>query len=385
MMLTNKKQTKSTGFTLVELLVVIAIIGILIALLLPAVQAAREAARRMTCSNNMKQLGLAMHTYHDAYQAFPSASTGEPGQNSEGTGMWNLYLHGNWRVAIMPYIEQMAVFDRVRPGRNYSDHSTGQGKMIEGSHTNEVLWNLVIPCQRCPSSAEEALKPSTFFWGTGSGDRMQQWIDYQAVSGAIDIAGAGGVFTDAVDPKGRGVAAVGTLFGATHCARAGYNGVIAANGMFCISEWRSMADASDGTSNTIFLAEVSKNYTVETPTGNIIYDVRPYYCGTYHGDNFNVPLGMWTSSPGTPICSVTIAYSINGKRIAAFDNEILNPAQGDLGPTPNLIPNTPVSSNHTGGAQVALGDGSVRFLSDTTDRAVLMRLGCSDDGQSVSF
>ena len=91
------------GFTLVELLVVIAIIGILIALLLPAVQAAREAARRMQCTNHLKQIALGLHTYHDAYQSLP-AGTGGPLLE------WDMYLLGpNW--AILPFMERTALFD----------------------------------------------------------------------------------------------------------------------------------------------------------------------------------------------------------------------------------------------------------------------------------
>jgi prepilin-type N-terminal cleavage/methylation domain-containing protein len=110
-----------TAFTLVELLVVITIIGILIALLLPAVQAAREAARRMSCSNNLKQLGLALHNYHGADSALPAgvAVFNFGATDSTGHG-WN---RQTWGVAIYPYIEQQALFDRYDP--NLGGASTG--------------------------------------------------------------------------------------------------------------------------------------------------------------------------------------------------------------------------------------------------------------------
>jgi prepilin-type N-terminal cleavage/methylation domain-containing protein len=107
------------GFTLVELLVVIAIIGILVALLLPAVQAAREAARRMSCSNNLKQLGLAVHIYHDSHSAFPSAGDNGPSNCcSPDIGRIDRY---NWTYHILPFIEQNAVYELGLPNRSQLD------------------------------------------------------------------------------------------------------------------------------------------------------------------------------------------------------------------------------------------------------------------------
>ena len=381
----SKNKTGGTkGFTLVELLVVIAIIGILIALLLPAVQAAREAARRMQCSNNMKQQALALHTYHDAAKAFPAAAIGKTGQSTVGTQMWNLYLVPNWRVSIMPYIEKTSVFDNVRVGRNYSDHGTGRGEMVDGSEVNTALYDLVIPCYRCPSSAFETMKTASFY----PGDRFQQWIDYQAVCGAIDVfAGttfgdnAGSSFTTAKDPKNRGVAATGVVFGPTHTAREGYEGVVATNGMMCPNEWRSLADASDGTSNTVAITEVSGPYRfTDSSNRQRVEDIRPYYCGSYHGESFDRPLGMFAGGVGYPISCITIAYNINAKNVAVYDAEFAKAT-----PMPNIIANSIVSSSHTGGAQVGMGDGSVQYLSSSMDRLMLLILGCADSGKNASF
>ena len=99
------------GFTLVELLVVIAIIGILVALLLPAVQAAREAARRMSCQNNLKQLGIALHNYHDTNKKFPAGMQFYgPGNNSADRGK---NYRANWIIAILPYFEQQPLYDTL--------------------------------------------------------------------------------------------------------------------------------------------------------------------------------------------------------------------------------------------------------------------------------
>jgi prepilin-type N-terminal cleavage/methylation domain-containing protein len=100
------------GFTLVELLVVIAIIGILIALLLPAVQAAREAARRTQCNNNLKQIGLALHNYHDSHKTFPPDAVWGAFVAAAPTAQQNPY-HTTWLLAILPYLEQQPLYDTV--------------------------------------------------------------------------------------------------------------------------------------------------------------------------------------------------------------------------------------------------------------------------------
>src|SRR5690606_35651696 len=102
-----------SGFTLVELLVVIAIIGVLVALLLPAVQQAREAARRMQCSNNLKQMGLALHNYHDTYGSFPPRATGTThGPNGDSHNNGRL----NGLIPLLPFLEQGAMYDRIATG-----------------------------------------------------------------------------------------------------------------------------------------------------------------------------------------------------------------------------------------------------------------------------
>jgi prepilin-type N-terminal cleavage/methylation domain-containing protein len=107
------------GFTLVELLVVIAIIGVLVALLLPAVQSAREAARRMQCTNNLKQQGLALHNFHDTNKAFPAADQ-ELGTAPSLTPKWTC----SWMTHILPYIEQQAVFQNYRFDKTWDDAQT---------------------------------------------------------------------------------------------------------------------------------------------------------------------------------------------------------------------------------------------------------------------
>jgi len=145
------------GFTLVELLVVIAIIGVLIALLLPAVQQAREAARRMQCTNNLKQIGLSLHNYHDAFLALP------PGWIYRGGGGKANY---GWAVNILPFMEQGALYDQLKPGEiplydRYTSSASAQDKR---------LLQTTIEGYRCPSDVTGDLNDIEDFGSTNHFD-----------------------------------------------------------------------------------------------------------------------------------------------------------------------------------------------------------------------
>ena len=157
------------AFTLVELLVVIAIIGILVALLLPAIQAAREAARRTQCTNNMKQLGVALHNYHDTYKVLPFRSGGTQ------TGTW----HNNGRlsgfVGMLPFLEQGPLFDQIRAGGTTThtggtnDYPPGGPNPWDGAY---IPWQQRIPALLCPSDPGQQLRqtgiqPSNYCFSTG--------------------------------------------------------------------------------------------------------------------------------------------------------------------------------------------------------------------------
>ncbi len=135
------------AFTLVELLVVIAIIGILVALLLPAVQAAREAARRIQCTNHLKQIGLALHNYHDTHLAFPMTTTGaEPGGAGCGSGFYS------WMALVLPYVEQAPLHNSIDFRVGMMDQCSGYyGLTISAPHRNAAAAATVVAGYLCPS------------------------------------------------------------------------------------------------------------------------------------------------------------------------------------------------------------------------------------------
>ena len=134
------------GFTLVELLVVIAIIGVLVALLLPAIQAAREAARRSSCSNNLKQLGLALQNYNDARKIFPCQMIGTANSLQSGQGNFSTPLGPTWVVAILPFIEAGNVMTLYNKTAFWMD-----------SATNASFVSTNLPFMRCPSDGYSAI------------------------------------------------------------------------------------------------------------------------------------------------------------------------------------------------------------------------------------
>ena len=145
------RSRRRSAFTLVELLVVIAIIGILVALLLPAVQAAREAARRMQCTNRMKQLSLAQHNYHDVYKAFAPMRTGTYRPDVDN---WNWNDRVGGFVSLLPFYEQQAIFDRTD-----FQHNGPPAWWSNANHVNRQISRTTIPAYRCPSDAGKGRIP----------------------------------------------------------------------------------------------------------------------------------------------------------------------------------------------------------------------------------
>jgi prepilin-type N-terminal cleavage/methylation domain-containing protein/prepilin-type processing-associated H-X9-DG protein len=306
------------GFTLVELLVVIAIIGVLVALLLPAVQSAREAARRMRCQNNLKQIGLACHSLHDVTNEMPKAITAE-------TGM-------SWHVYILPYIEQQALFSQFDTTTvNYS-HG--------GLKRNDPHGLQIIPayqCTSCPLKRQPMNAPNH-------------------TNGPSDLIPAN-TGTPAAIPHYYGVNGprgtnypVGT---ATH------EGVPAAtSGVFQRDSKVRMAMITDGTSNTLMVAEMSWLAPV--------YGTR-YRTWVRGGEEYT---GVVAGKP---------AFYVSGRNITNPINAIQRS---------NLIApynDMPFGSMHSGGMNGCFGDGSVRFLNQNISMATYRSVGSRDQGESESL
>jgi type II secretory pathway pseudopilin PulG len=319
---------------LIELLVVIAIIAILIALLLPAVQQAREAARRTECKNNLKQLGLALHGYHDTHRTFPHGNRGTLGAP-------------NWRIGVLPFMDQGALYGSLDVSNQaniggFSADREDNSSYGYGTGRNAVLAGLTLPGWNCPSSTNS--KNATAQSPTYNNESQGQTHDYVGVSGATP------------DPGGR----------TSECsAVTGYGGVFCQNGMLYANGWAGIRDATDGTTNTILVGEQSGRVGTQ--------DIRANYHGGWSGFTTTTKPAALTGSPwGAGI--TTVRYPINAD---------LTVCTSSSGCNTTFDGNTILNSFHAGGTQMLMTDGSVQFLSEGVDMDTFRRLASRADGQVV--
>ncbi|MDD3585934.1 MAG: DUF1559 domain-containing protein [Thermoguttaceae bacterium] len=351
---------KKKGFTLVELLVVIAIIGILIALLLPAVQAAREAARRMQCTNNLKQITLGMHGYHDVYDVFPKGSVACSTPQNSGRGYLGIH---NWRSTILPFMEQGPLYDQLDFSSTTGDF---QSHVIgSASGTNKALHNTVISAYHCPSNPIEPLSSLE-----GHVQIYPDHINNQGPAMLIDYVGISGAYPD---PAGR--------TDVVHSS--GANGMFSDTGMLLMNQASSVATVLDGTSNTMFVGEQS---ALADYAGLRVMASSNYRAGWYGTGIAGGPLvpSMVTVKNWDEQTGIQNAYAV-GITTVGF---VINASPLSNSTCKNFCTysaNTNIASSHSGGANVGFGDGSVRFMTSTMDFALLRSLASGNDGISQTL
>ena len=332
------------GFTLIELLVVIAIIAVLIALLLPAVQQAREAARRTQCKNNIKQMGLACFNYESTFGRFPSAGKGLDPSNIGTKAMFPVSTF----TAMLPYIDMAPLYNNL----NFQTHYTNA--VNRGSAMTKITSFL------CPSNAVNAA--DTFGYGL---------TDYMPLA-YVDVAAPGN--------------AAGVAPGLRNPCTAGSIGSCkdTAFGLYC----NRIGDSTDGASNTMAIIEDAGRPSLQTAGS-------PYAANRYVG---GTPSGIDTTqlcAGGASMCPNRWADSDNGQGISGQANStgsnllgIINQnatpyggPQACLWTVNNCGPNAEPFSLHIGGCHALLCDGSVRFISQNIDTQTIRRLADRADGE----
>lgn len=355
-----------SAFTLVELLVVIAIIGVLVALLLPAVQAAREAARRMQCGNNVKQLCLGLQNYHDTFLYLPYGARDRP--NAAGTATNG---HGSsWLVATLPFCEQRPLFDKI-----YAADIAAGGNNYASAAVRTAAHNAKIKYMLCPSSPlpeTEVLSSQTLVVPSYAG----------IMGGTYETSG--GAANPVTEPRVVGGTAGGTAANAT--GTSGVGGV-AGGGMLVVNEALTFAACTDGTANCIIVGECADWY-YQGPTVAAKTRQNP---GPSRGLGW--PAGVLyavSNGQGTPVVQggasitnlanlMTVEYSvgINNRNGVPIAGSIPDWNAGGVGTRGS---GNPLLSAHPAGAMVGYLDGHVQLLTKQTARWVSKRLAIRDDG-----
>jgi len=366
----------SGGFTLIELLVVIAIIAILIGLLLPAVQKVREAASRAKCQNNLKQIGLAIHNYHDTMGFLPSAGCADGKPLSSGP--WPNGGEGTcWLVHIMPYMEQGALWNKLTFTGDSGWTNVPSSPTSSAVNNVKMGQGVVISTFRCPSSP----KPALIANGCNVPGGIQVTRDsYVAIAGAVNNADGNGLFRE----TRLTVNSWSADFGVT-----AWGGIIVPGFSHV-----TIQGIKDGTSNTAMVSECDAQfYWIDTPNGVPYRANDDELCqnpnGLFRGqdggqkdDQGNLrTMQDWSDARGQHF--TTIRYKPNQKtwlktqaNTGAFAADQGWKSEGA---------NVPLASEHSGGVNVLNGDGSVRFLRDSIDMLALARYATRDDGGVFSL
>jgi prepilin-type N-terminal cleavage/methylation domain-containing protein/prepilin-type processing-associated H-X9-DG protein len=361
----NVRQSSASarpGFTLIELLVVIAIIAVLISLLLPAVQSAREAARRAQCTNNLKQIGLGLHNYESANGSFPPSGEST---NFNLTPPKTQFVDGGWNALarILPFMEGGSSFNAL----NFNvDYNEATGMNFTGASTVVAVY-LCPSSTRQPDGGHDGVDPNdpiTQLYGRGYG-----YDDYGPTC-----------YTD-IDPLGQKGAD-----GNTYPATPFRNKLSRADGLLHQGKTR-IGEITDGTSNTIMIGE---------DAGRDPRYLSPYSEGYYDGTSNPRPLlGQGPAGGLTPArrywrwaepdTSYGVSGQPNNKFRPSYEQTAWQLPPGLLGTAGNNAgANDELSSFHPGGVNALYGDGSVRFLKDTVAVTTLRSLVTLKGGEVVS-
>jgi prepilin-type N-terminal cleavage/methylation domain-containing protein/prepilin-type processing-associated H-X9-DG protein len=340
-------KSKSPGFTLIELLVAIAIIGIMVALFLPAVQAARESARCMQCQNHLKQIGLGLHNYHSSFNQFPA---GRMRTTVDGQGRcFSAYAH------ILPQLEASGLFERINFGANPED------PVSNGSALSQT-----IPFFLCPSDSHQILQSNTV---------------------------AGVIVNSAVHnyPLSSGT---------TYPLSTRNPGGVPITGVFFENSWMKLAGVTDGTSQTVCISE-----TIKAEGGPSVWD------GVSHTNGFVLTAGNDNSTTGPELTDYAtqchgaglLLQQTRGSRWLygapghSMYNHMRTPNDPDVdcrGGLPHSIRtnhwwdrlslNVAARSRHTGGVYALHCDGHVKFYSNSIDHSIWMALGSRNGSEIIS-
>lgn len=356
----RKNRWRRSGFTIVELLVVISIIGLLVALLLPAVQAARETARRMSCSNNLRQIGLATQNYHAAmnqfpagYQSFPTRDGSAPTAVRMDPLTWDAGPGWGWAAALLPFAEATAIADNIRGGQPI------------WAAANRDAIATTVPMFLCPSvtGGDEPfmVKNVDGFPLMIDGTELRLGRSHYVAShgqescwGECGSAATGEVFTNIYTSTTKIVAIDGDA------------GKVADGPFFRNSKTR-FRDVLDGTSHTIFFGEHSSVLSEKTWVG-----VIP---GAYTHPRVRSP----ENGPDAAATLTLVHAGPSGGELDITGSPIIHPVNFPTYHVGQMV------SQHPGGGLVVFGDGSVRFVTDFVDLLLWAELSSMAEGEVIDW